>query len=312
MRKHLLSTIFILFAAAVVAQDKIDLKLNLDKNTTYRFKSVTEQTVKQTINGIEQHTDVNSSTTVSIKMAEALPEFMIVEFRFDSIVTMTNAMGVNSNFTSASEGSITSDNMADVLSCILNRLSKNALYVKMDYAGKVIDIINAKMLSDIILKDTGAITGPQAQTIKAQIQGMAGNEALQSMAESFTNYLPARQVATGEKWEIFTVLHAGGMSLDIITRYVLNETRVDVKITAEANIKASENAGPMEYGGATIKYGGITGISKSTMMLDPRTCLMIESTAKSHITGDLDVTAQGFNMVIPMEINNTSTMVVLK
>jgi len=312
MRTNLLSIILILLVNSLGAQNTVDLKLSLEKNKTYRFKSASEQTISQTINGNQQNTDVNSSSTVSIKMVDALPELMIVEFRFDSIMTRTNAMGVNTNYNSANEGSITSSNMSDVLSCILNRLSKNALYVKMDYAGRVIDIVNASMLSDIILKDTSAITGPQAPVIKTQIKGMAGNEALKSMVESFTNYLPARQVATGDKWVITTVLNAGGMSLDIVTGYVLTGIKDGAGIAAEANIKASENAGPMEYGGATIKYGDIKGLSKMNMVVDAGTCLIKESTGKSHITGNLDVTAQGYNLVIPMEINIASSIVILK
>ena len=37
---------------------------------------------------------------------------------------------------SVSEGNIKSTETADVMSCIMNRLSKNALYVKMDFTGK--------------------------------------------------------------------------------------------------------------------------------------------------------------------------------
>ena len=312
MRTNLLSILFIMLVSSLAAQNTVDLKLNLEKNKTYRFKSASEQTISQTINGIQQNTDVNSSSTVSIKMVDALPELMIVEFRFDTIMTRTNAMGVTSNYNSANEGNITSADMSDVLSCVLNRLSKNALYVKMDYAGKVIEIVNASMLSDIILKDTGAITGPQAQVIKTQIEGMAGNEALKSMVESFMNYLPARQVATGDKWVITTALHAGGMSLDIVTSYVLTGLKEDAGITAEANIKASENAAPLEYGGATIKYGELIGLSKFTMVVDAGTGLIIENKGKSHIAGNLDVTAQGYNLVIPMEINTTTGIVILK
>jgi hypothetical protein len=242
-------------------------------------------------------------------MVDMSPEFIIAEFRLDSIMTRTNAMGVSYNFNSASEGNIKSANMSDVMSCIMNRLSKNSLFVKLDYAGKIIAIVNSKMLSDIILKDTSAITGQMAPMIKTQIKNMVSDDAFQSMIGSFTNYLPGKQVAAGEEWEVSLTIHSGGMSLDVITNYTLNGIKENsANIAAESNIKASENAKPMEYSGAIISYGEITGLSKSNMMVDARTGLLLESTEKSHITGNLNVTAQGVNMQIPMEISSNSNV----
>jgi len=312
MRTTLLSFVFILYGISLIAQDKADLKLKLEKNVTYKFKSASEQTVSQIINGIQQNTDVKSNSTISMKMVDMSPEFIIAEFHFDTIMTKTNAMGVSYNINSANEGNLKSANMSDVLSCIMNRFSKNSLYVKLDYAGKIIAIVNSKMLCDIILKDTSTITGQMAPMIKTQINNMVSDNAFKSMVASFTNYLPGKQIATGEKWEVSLTIHSGGMSLDVITNYTLNGIKENsANITAESNIKASENAEPMKYSGAIITYGEITGLSKSNMIVDTRTGLLLESTEKSHITGNLNVTAQGVNMQIPMEISSNSNVIAL-
>jgi hypothetical protein len=69
---------------------------------------------------------------------------------------------------SVSEGNIKSAETSDIMSSIMNRLSKNALYIKMDFSGKVLDIVNLKMLSDLIMKDTSSmtLTGPMAAAVK--------------------------------------------------------------------------------------------------------------------------------------------------
>jgi hypothetical protein len=312
MRTNVLSIVFILFVNSLVAQNKADLKLNLEKNVTHRFKSSSEQSISQTINGVQQNTTVKTSSALSLKVVDVSPDFIIAELRFDTLVTSTNAMGVNNNYNSASEGDIKSANMSDVMSCILNRLSKNGIYAKMNYTGKVLEIVNSKMLSDIILKDTSSITGPMASTMKTQIKNMVSDDALKTMVETFTAFLPGKQVGNGDKWEITQTMNSGGMSLDIITNYTLNGKKENsASISAESNIKASQNAAPMQYGGAKITYGEITGLSKSNMVVDTRTGLLIESSGKSHISGNLNVTAQGMNMQIPMEIQVETNIVAL-
>jgi hypothetical protein len=48
MKKLLLSSITLLFCVSMLAQKSVDLKLNPEKNKTYRFRSSTDQTVTQT------------------------------------------------------------------------------------------------------------------------------------------------------------------------------------------------------------------------------------------------------------------------
>ena len=90
-------------------------------------------------------------------MIDATPDFIVAEVRFDTIIYNTNSMGKTTIISSVNEGNIKSAETADVMSCVMNRLSKNALYIKMDFAGKVLEIVNSKMLSDVIMKDTSAI-----------------------------------------------------------------------------------------------------------------------------------------------------------
>jgi hypothetical protein len=182
----------------------------------------------------------------------------------------------------------------------------------MDFTGKVLEIVNSKMLSDAIMKDTSsiALTGPMASGVKTQIQNMVSDNTLKTMIEVFTHYLPGKQVSSGDIWNVTIRTNSGGMTLDIITDYHLDGVNGNaVNITAESNIKAAENAGPMISGGATITYDDIKGLSKSNMVIDTRTGLLVEDNAKTHISGNLGVSGPGFSMQIPMDINGTSKVV---
>jgi hypothetical protein len=315
MKKILLSCIIALFCMSIVAQNGALLKLNLEKNKVYRFSSASEQTVSQTINGNQQTTETKTNNTVSIKMVDATADFMIAEVRFDSIVYNNNAMGKTTIVSSVSEGNIKSTEASDVLSSIMNRLSKNALYIKLDFTGKVLEIVNSKMLSDVIMKDTSSITltGPMASGVKAQIKNMVSDNALKTMVEAFTYNLPGKQVTKGENWNITLNTNSGGMSLNIITNYHLNGVNGNTAdITAESNIKAAQNAAPMEAGGAKITYDDLNGLSKSSMVIDTRTGLVVENKAKTHITGNLGITGPGYSMQMPMDINGESRVIALQ
>jgi hypothetical protein len=315
MKKTLLSIIAVLSCISVVAQTNATLKMNLEKNKVYRLKSVSEQVITQTMNGVQQTTESKVNYTVSLKMIDATADFMITEVRFDTLITNTNAMGKVTTMSSVVEGDIKSAKTDDVISSIMNRLSKNALYVKMDFTGRPFEIINSKMLSDLILKDTSSITltGPTAVAVKKQITNLISDNSLKTMINMFTWSLPGKQVSTGDTWKITQQMNSGGMMLDIITTYHLDELNGNnANITVESDIKAAENAAPIESGGAKVTYSDLKGLSKSTMVIDIRTGLVVEDKAKSHIAGNLGISAPGFSMQMPMDINGETKVISLQ
>lgn len=315
MKKILLSCVTVLFCFSVMAQNGVNLKMNLEKNKVYRFSSSSEQTIVQTINGNQQTVESKTNNTISIKMVDVTPDFMITEVHLDTIIVKTNSMGKTTNMSSVTEGNMASSETSEVMSSIMNKLSKNALYIKMDFSGKVIDIVNAKMLSDVILKDTSALTltGPVKAAIIPQIVNMVNAKTLSTTVELFTHFLPAKQVSTGESWNVTVSTNSGGMALDISTDYHLDGINGDAaNVTAESNIKAAENAAPMQSGPAKITYDDLKGLSKSNMVIDTRTGLLIEEKGKTHIAGNLGISGPGFSMQMPMDINGVSKVVAIK
>jgi len=315
MKKILLLFTAVLFGISLVAQTTANLKMNLEKNKVYRFKSVSEQVIMQTVNGVQQTTESKVNYALSLKMLDATSDFMITEVHIDTLSTNTNAMGKVTTMSSAVEGDIKSEKTADIISCIMNRLSKNPLYVKMDFAGKPFEIVNSKMLSDLITKDTSSITltGPVAAAVKKEITNMISDNSLKTMINMFTWYLPGKEVSTGDTWKITQQMNSGGMMLDIVTTYHLDGLNGNIaNITVESDIKAAENAVPIESGGAKVTYNDLKGLSKSNMVIEISTGLLVEDKAKTHIAGNLGISAPGFSMQMPMDINGESKVIALK
>ncbi len=315
MKKILLSVIAILLGISAMAQNSASLKMNPEKNKLYRFKSVSEQIITQTVNGNQQTVESKVEYTLSMKMLDVTPEFMVTEVHFDTLITNTNTMGKTTTINSTLEGDIKSSETGDIMSCIMNRLSRNALYVKMDYTGKPVEIVNAKMLSDMVLKDTASITltEPIASAIKTQMAGTISDNNLKTMIGGFTWHLPGRQVSVGDEWQIAEQLNSGGMLLAITTTYHLDGINGNnASITVESNIKAAENAAPIQSGGATVSYDNLTGMSKSNLVVDIRTGLVVEDNAKTRISGNLGISAPGFSMQMPMDINGETKVIAVK
>jgi hypothetical protein len=222
------------------------------------------------------------------------------------MIIRSNAMGKTTLISSATEGNIASSETGEIMSSVMHKLCQNPLYIKMDWSGKVLETVNIQMLSAIVLRDTSAITltGPVGDALKKQIPGMVSEQSLKTMVEMFTYNLPGKEVVSGEKWTTSQPMNSSGMNLNIVTDYQLEKiTGERAELTAEANISAAANAVPIQSGPATVSYDDLKGLSKSTLVIDPRTGLPIEIKSKTHITGNLGVSGPGFSMTMPMEIN---------
>lgn len=315
MKRTFLLFTGILVCAALIGQNSANLRMNPEKNKVYRLRSTSDQTIVQTVNGNQQTIESVTSYTVSLRMVDATDAFIVTEVRFDTMATKTNSMGKISIMSSASEGNIKSEETSEIISCIMNRLSKNPVYAKLDFTGKVTEIVNGKMLAGMILKDTSSIvlTAPVSTAVKEQIVNMVSDNSLKTMIEMFTYNLPGKPVNRGDKWSFTSSMNAGGMSLDIATGYQLEGiSGSNAIVTAESNISPSPNALPMQQGGATITYDDLKGLSKSTITIDSNTGLLVESSSKTRITGNLGVSVPGMNMQIPMDINSNSKIVSLQ
>ncbi|NLJ43338.1 MAG: hypothetical protein GX431_06735 [Bacteroidales bacterium] len=315
MKNICLSVFAAIIGLPLMAQNSALLKLNPEKNKVYRMKSSSEQTITQTVNGNQQTVESNVGYTVSLKMIDATQDFLILETRFDTLSTKTNTMGKIVSFTSASEGNIASSEMSEIMSCIMNRLSKNAIYLKMDYSGKPLEVLNAKMLSDIILKDTSAITltGPTAGPVKQQVASTVSEANIRNMLGPFTWTLPGKEVSVGDTWLITQQVNSGGMLLDIKTNFRLDKiSEGKAFITVESNIKAPENALPIKSGVATVTYDNLQGASKSKLTVDTITGFVVEDNSETHISGKLGISGPGFSMEMPMDIIGKSEIKAIK
>ena len=310
MKTLLISIITFSLSLSAGAQNSALLKLNLEQNKTYRLKSTSQQNMSQSMGGMQNSTVVNSTNFLSLKMIEKSADFMVVEFRFDSIIINTQTAGMNIDINSNKPGDIQSENIGEVLSLFMNRYCSNPLYAKMTYEGKVLDFVNLKLFTDMMLKDVDSIKTQMAQMIKSRAKMMADSKTIQSSIESIMAYLPGKQVETGGTWDVSLYTNSGGMEYHINSHYTLKDIKDNkADITFDSTLDPA-NSGPVQMNGNTIT-NNIRGTSKSNMTIDTTDGMLIESSGKFHMEGDMGVEAQGRSMTIPTAINGETSVVLL-
>jgi hypothetical protein len=313
MKKVIFYGISMLLSISAIAQNSTVLKYNLEKNKIYRIKSTSEQTITQTMGGMSQTSQVTSNMVTSIKMVDSKSEYMVAEIRFDTISNVTNAMGKTTAMSSVNEGNIKSETITEVMNGFMNRMSKNALFVKLNYSGKVLEIINIKAFSDIVLKDIDSLNmdGPMASMVPTQVKNMVEEKSLKTMIETTTNYLPGKSVAIGAKWDVSNTMSSGGMLFTINNSFKLENINKNIaNVSSEATIVPSSTE-PMSMMGTKISYSELKGQSKSTIIIDATTGVIKESTGKTSMSGNLGVEVPGNSMQIPMEIKGETKVVAL-
>jgi hypothetical protein len=266
--------------------------------------------MSQTMGGMQRNTTVNSTTAVSFKLLETSEDFMVVEFRFDTIMINTNTAGMSFDINSAVPGDMQSDNIGDVLSVFVNRFCSNPLFIKMTYEGKVMEFINIKLFTDFVVKDIDSIKSQMAQFIKGRAKIMADPKSIKTSIESIMAYLPGTKTEVGGSWDITMDLNSGGMMYLINSHYTLNTISDGVADIAFESTIDPANTGPVVIDGNKIT-NNIRGTSKSNMTVDIESGVLIQSSGKYHMEGDMSVEVQGNAMVIPSIIDEETRIVSL-
>ncbi|MFW6226509.1 MAG: DUF6263 family protein [Bacteroidota bacterium] len=293
----LLSIITLVALNSAVFAQSTELKYNLEKGKAYIAKSISTQEQTMTVQGMERNTETKSTSYLSLKMLDSKPDFFIAEVKFDTIVTEVSMPPMN--ISSADAGDINSEDPIEVTTAILNRLSNSTMVVRMDYSGKVQDIMNHQVIKNTVLQGTDSLKG-QAAMAKGQLEMTVEKDALIGMIEGVTAHLPNQEVETGDKWESSFISKNGGVGMAISSTYVLKEISDGLVVIEGDVVVEPASSEPTMMNGAEIT-NKLRGLGKSTMELDSKTGWLKSSSSKISLSGDMIIKAPGQNMTLPIE-----------
>jgi len=233
------------------------------------------------------------------------------EIAFDSIFTTSNMSGMKMDINSSKGGDINSSDISQIMSAIMARLCKNKLNAILSYDGKVIAINNLNAFKDSVTKGVDSLKGPMTPMISMQVKMLLSESAIKGMIEANTAYFPTKPVKIGDSWNTSYTQSSGGIGFSIVTEYKLNSLKDKVaELSGNATLEPSSTA-PMEVNGAKIGYD-VRGLSKSTLFIDIQTGWLQKSSVKSHMKGNMNVSMNGNDMTIPVEIDNTTESIAIQ
>jgi len=308
MKNVFLFLLLSLIICSVSAQNQVDLKYKLELNKIYKVKTTSVQNTTQTYQGQQQQVQTSNTVVFSLKPLKQIETTTIAEVRFDTIITVISMPPMDIN--SSRPGDIKSTDAGKILECIMNRLSNSTFLVKMESTGRISEIMNLEQTSAGILQGIDSIQGPMADFLKERAKMIVQKEALISMIESVTAFLPGKEVKTGEKWDSQLTLNSSGFDMQINTTYKLDAIEQKTAIISGDMIVESGNK-PMVMNGAEITPA-IRGIGKTEITIDSNTGWIIKGTSKQQMKGELGINAPGASFQLPIEINSESEMMVIQ
>ncbi|MBN1950533.1 MAG: hypothetical protein JW801_04975 [Bacteroidales bacterium] len=297
----------IIISVTALAQNKADLKYNLELNKVYRVKNIAIQSMVQTVQGNEQNIETSNTVVFSLKPLKILEGEMIAEVRFDTIITLVSMPPMEVN--SSNPGDINSSDAGEIMTCIMNRMSNSTFLVEMTNTGRVVKFMNLAAMQSGILQGIDSLKGPMAAGIQERAKMLVEESALKGMIESVTVYLPGREVKTGETWDILMDLSSGGMTMGTTTTFKLQDIEKGVAVLS-SDIVIESKPVPMETNGMKITPD-ISGLGKSTLNVDTGTGWIVSGTARQQMKGELSLSAPGGSMQIPIQINSESEFIAI-
>jgi hypothetical protein len=297
MKPKILFLLLNFLSIALLAQ-KTELKYKLQDKETYRLKYISVESSTRTMQGMTQTTETKSTTIMSVMPVNQTPEFFIAQVKFDSMKISVNMPPMEVD--SKNKGDINSEDAAEAMTAIINRMCRSDMIVKLDYSGKLLEFMNYDAFSQNILQGVDQLTGQVKMVVDMQVKNLVSKDMLIGMIESTLHYLPGKEVKKADSWKIEVDLPAGGLGMKTTTNFKLTQVKNNIATIEGKSVILPFSDEPVEMGGAIIT-SELQGMGELTYQVDIKTGMVLSGKYEYQRSGNMLVNAQGNNMEIPVE-----------
>ncbi len=300
----------IVFAFSVFAgNEKIDLRLRLEKGQSYKMQTITDMKINQTIPGqqqvmtILQRSGGKNIYTIEDVQADGTIVLKITHDAISSKIESANAMQ-NMEYDSTDTSTATGP-LAPILGAIIGQ----SFTIVITPAGHIKEIQGAsELLGNIQEKINELPEGPLRAGVETNLKMQYGEEALKANTENSFDMYPDHPVGIGDTWQRRTVLNQGfPMVVDAI--YTLKERKNGVAvIDIFAMIRTNRDTGSMEMGNMNLSYN-VSGTAMRLIEIEESTGWMIRSDQNLRLNGSITVQSPQMQqpMSMPISISGTIT-----
>ncbi len=304
--KKILTLLALIVTLPSLHAQKLDLKLNLQKGSTY-YQTMTSITViNQTLGDKKIDVKVNVEGKMSYKVNEAKNNQYNLDVKYERL-SMKMYLPNNITMEFSSETKETSDQMSAMFSKIMGALTQTPFQVEMSNKGKIISIKNVDVIFDNMFNSFPDLSPEQKAQIKSQIGQSFGPDQFKSNFEMMMAIFPEKLVATGDKWKVEST-SSSQMSLKTSGEFqLLSQSGELSTIKGISQVTVADKDAFMNANGIEMKFD-MTGEQTMELKLNKRTGWLEEgklsqSLKGKAITKDTPQTPGG--MSIPMTIETT-------
>lgn len=298
-------------AVDVPAGEKLDLRLRIPKGAKIRFRLQIDQSIVQSVGGIEQGIEQSTGTGTLYECKEVDAQgVMTLESTFESISMKMQSPMMEMEFDSAKPPAA-----PDPVMQSMGGMVGKKLLLSMDPRGRVTKLEGVTALINDVMKGMKLEDPAMADQVRSMMVENFGDESLKESFSMMSSYYPEKPVAVGDTWKSRAELKKP--SPMVLEMSMTLKSRKDGRATVAMDCKVSppKEVPIVDMGGAKIKTE-LSGTQKGTIEFDEatgwtRTCL-IDQELKGSVTVLGAEEMDGEDMVIPMSVKGKVAMTTIE
>ncbi|MFW5699142.1 MAG: DUF6263 family protein [Planctomycetota bacterium] len=279
--------------------EAITLALQPAVGSRFVTETITDQTITQTVQGVEQVVKQKTTLGNSMKVIASENGNTTIAVTITRVAVEQSAPGLSAN----SYDSQTDQQAPSTALKPLATLPDTRYTVTCNPRGEVIASEGLDGLVDKMVESMGDTLEPQQlQMVKEQTRKQFGKRAMEHSVEAQLAHHPEQAVKPEDSWKR-TITVEMGFPIQVSSEYVLQEYDTDLaQATLSSGMTAAE--GEMQMGPMTVTPD-LTGTQTGTVTIDRMTGWPVKLELVQNVEGSLHMQAQGQRMEIPMKVHMT-------
>lgn len=303
------------------AEDKVELRLRLNKGEVYHLRLTVDQHVVQTPAAAApapagsgrkdpsapqaaQSIDQSLGIVYTMTVDDVGPDgAMTLATKYDSVVFRQKGPAGATEYDSANPPKAVAPSAKpfSVLPGLTFRMT-----VGPEGTVKSVEGLG-EMIAEVVRR-LEPPEGPAKASMLKTLNDRFGEPAMKQNLQSLFAFYPAKPVAVGEAWER-KVASGGGLPLIIQTKYTLKRRSAGVaEVAIDSKISPDPSAAPVEAGTGKMTYA-LSGSQHGSAMIDEATGWTRSLTTEQEVSGDLTLDTPGDkDTAVPITVTSKVVM----
>jgi hypothetical protein len=295
-----ISMICMLMLSFSIAQaQKYELKFQLKEGQTYQLKQSTDQVINISVMGMNQEVKQQNVFEYDYLVEKVEDGVQTVKVTYVAIESNRESVQGNSSYNSRTDKD--PDNPE---SKYMAAMIGESFTMKIDQMGEVLEVNGTDALLDKGLAQMEGLDESTMSTVKAQLKGQFGDEAMKSNMGQVSAFFPKKKVKVGKSWKKKAATESM-MAMNMASVYKLEKVE-DGKAYISVSTEITPGEGePMEMGPMTMQYS-IEGVQNGTMVLDLETGWTLAGEIDQDLGGNVQIDSPQIGVMdAPITIQST-------